>query len=158
MPDAVDKALSALTPRSLEASVEELLAGAQGQLDAAATEVRRHQGDPEVRLLAIAGLLIAAIVATHRQTGRSVDPEEAAGEIRDAVALAENEVSHEVPGRLLYLHVHLELLDLHRRSGRFTRLEDDHSAAALIEGAAGLGGDIIHAVQSGRLEFLVQSL
>jgi hypothetical protein len=154
--DVVDKALATLTPDILGESVEELLAGAQEELDRAATEARRLPGNVEPQMLTIVGLLAAVIVGAYENAGRVVEvDDEAAGEIRDATALVGNEVSHEVEGRLTYPYIHAALLDLHRRSGRQTRLEDNGSAVELFKGAAYLAGVIVHAIASGRVGLLV---
>lgn len=66
-------------------------------------------------------------------------------------------VSHEVEGRLTYTYIHEALLELHRRSGRHTRLEDNGSAIELIKGAGYLAGAIVNAIGSGRASLLVAS-
>ena len=156
MADAVDKALAIVTGDVLAKSVEELLAEAQEELDHAATEARRPPGNVEPQLLKITGLLAAVIVGAYRNAGRSVElDDEAATEIRDATAIAANEVSHEVEGRLTYPFIHKALIDLHRRSGQLTRLKDNGSAVELFKGAAHLAGVIVNAIDSGRVSLLV---
>lgn len=156
MANAVDRALATITGDVLAESVEELLAGAQEELDRAATEARRPPGNVEPQLLKIAGLLAAVIVGAYENAGHSAElDDEAATEIRDAAATAANEVSHEVEGRLTYPFIHKALIDLHRRSGQLTRLKDNGSAVELFKGAGYLAGVIVHAIDSGRVSLLV---
>jgi hypothetical protein len=156
VPDAVDKALLLTAEHSREESVEELLAGAQEELDNASGEVLRRQGELEAKLLAVVGLLAASIVAIYGRDGQAVEIGEVGEEIRDAVPVAAHEAKDWVPGRILYLDLHRGLVELHRRSGAFTRLEDSGSALEFIKGAAYLAGQVVHAIESGRLQLLLR--
>jgi hypothetical protein len=154
MADALDKALALLPAPYLEESVEELLARAHEELDTAVVESRRR-AHPEHQLLMMAALLTAAIPSLYAEAGQSVPLEEATEEVRGAVAIQGNQPDHVVPGRLLYIHLHKALVELHRRNGRFTRLSDNGSAIEVVKGAAWLAGEIVRALETGRVELLL---
>jgi signal transduction histidine kinase len=155
MPDVVDRSLATLTAARIEESAEELLASAQEQLDRAATEARRLSGNVEPQLLTIIGRLAAAILAAHRDGGKEIELGEVAGEIRDATAMVGNSPDPQVGTRLTYTYVHKALVELHRRSGRFTRLRDGGSLLELTDDASYLAGVIVKAIDSGRFNLTV---
>jgi hypothetical protein len=65
-------------------------------------------------------------------------------------------MSQEVPGRILHVYLHEAPVELQRRSGQITRLDDNQSALEFVKGAAALGGRTVHAVSSGRPQLLIR--